>query len=63
MPSCMAGIIKAVKRCELKQVEAVHLLTFKDINVDTLYLKFRNIIMGAFIDYPADSHGFTGDIV
>lgn len=59
----MADTIKEVSHCELKQGEEIKLLTLKTIDGNTLYLNFRNIITGAFIDNVVASNDFVGDIV
>ena len=59
---CFADSIKEVKSCTSEQGEEIQLLSLKTIDGDTLYLKFRNIITGAFIDNPSGSHDFVGDI-
>jgi hypothetical protein len=60
--SCLADSIRDVKICDLKQDEKIHLLSLKTIDGDTLYLRFRNIITGAFLDDSKNSHQFFGNI-
>ncbi len=55
--------IQLIKSCELKQKERVGLLSLKTIDGNTLYLKFKNIITGAFLDNHGKSYDYTGDIV
>ncbi len=61
---CFSGDkIKIVKTCQLKKNESVQLLSLRTIDGDTLYLKFRNVITGAFLDTPTKSYDFFGDVV
>ncbi|VCY84982.1 hypothetical protein BANRA_03680 [Escherichia coli] len=56
---CFSGDkIKIVKTCQLKKNESVQLLSLRTIDGDTLYLKFRNVITGAFLDTPTKSYDF-----
>lgn len=41
----------------------MQLLSLRTIDGDTLYLKFRNVITGAFLDTPTKSYDFFGDVV
>ncbi|MEW9726752.1 hypothetical protein [Escherichia coli] len=52
-----------MKTCQLKKNESVQLLSLRTIDGDTLYLKFRNVITGAFLDTPTKSYDFLGDVV
>lgn len=61
--TCLADSIRVVKTCELKQEEKIQLIAVNTIDGDTLYLKFRNILTGAFQDRDEDNYLSVGDIV
>ncbi|WP_075207076.1 hypothetical protein [Franconibacter helveticus] len=60
--SCLADSVRIVKTCGLKQEEKIQLVAVKTIDGDTLYLKFRNILMKAFLEPGEDNYLSVGDI-
>ncbi|MHA7846353.1 hypothetical protein [Serratia sp. D1N4] len=61
--TCLADSIKIVKTCKLKQGEKIQLIAVNTIDGDTLYLKFRNILVGAFQEQGEDDYFSVGDMV
>lgn len=60
---CFADSVGIVKTCKLKQQEKIQLISVKTIDGNTLYLKIRNILIGAFLDSWEGNYLTVGDIV